>query len=143
MRISDWSSDVCSSDLFSDAYPRPSHVRAGADGLSKSGDRYQASLAWLDEPLVPHPERVHQMIVAGVVDLQRPVQLAGAFVLQIFGEAPRHRVHHAFAGVLTNDEAGATLPHVAGAGICRFRAPRLEVRGNLADRSLERDLIAH
>src|SRR3546814_10773693 len=47
--------------LVGDADPCACHRALGPDGFSKSGDRYQASLTWLNEPFVPHAEFVHQI----------------------------------------------------------------------------------
>src|SRR3546814_16023492 len=90
--------------LVGDADPCACHRALGPDGFSKSGDRYQASLTWLNEPFVPHAEFVHQIIVARVVALYRLVDFAGALVSQLFGEAPSQHLQYSFARLLPPGE---------------------------------------
>src|SRR3546814_3465586 len=61
MRISDWSSDVCSSDLFSSGHPGPSSTAANPLGLRTSND---GGRTWTDSSLAGQVD-FHSLVTDG------------------------------------------------------------------------------
>src|SRR3546814_13113912 len=81
MRISDWSSDVCSSDLLPQAYPSPSFSDLRRHHLNQCNDIAECLLLFLySVHRPPHPSSPECSLYASIPP--RPDALAGSHWVQ-------------------------------------------------------------